>query len=262
MEFKLTTRRTFMWGKTIKFYLNAPIVSPPNNGWPLLLFLHGFRTTSEVETEKWLRQKWLSKLRSIPHLRRCVVLTPVCPRSRWWVSSSIASLVSEVQKNPDFTIDSSRVYAIGYSMGAFCTWGMMSKYPSLFAASVPIAGGGKPDGRTAMVVCNTFACTFPLSLPLFYLNVCHGTDRTDFVFEDLEKTVTFVWAFHSKNDIVIPYSETVRNVEKIPSAQARITLYSTLNHEETFDTVISNLNVFNWIFSKRLSKKSAMMNRD
>lgn len=42
-------------------------------------------------------------------------------------------------------IDADRVYVVGLSMGGFGTWDLISRYPELFAAAVPICGGGPTD---------------------------------------------------------------------------------------------------------------------
>ena len=39
-------------------------------------------------------------------------------------------------------VDSKRIYVIGNSMGGYGTWDLISREPSLFAAAVPICGGG------------------------------------------------------------------------------------------------------------------------
>jgi predicted peptidase len=170
-------------------------------------------------------------------------------------------LVKELQDNDELAIDSHRTYVIGYSMGAFCTWGLISRFPTLFAAAVPIAGGGKPNGRIAIVACKTLACTFPLSMHLFVVNACHETEANDFIFTQLQNTQAQVWAFHSKADTVIPYDETVRNAAQLAIDRVRVTLFESLSHDDTLHTVIRNVNVFKWIFSKRLTSASGTMTR-
>lgn len=39
-------------------------------------------------------------------------------------------------------IDSNRIYITGLSMGAFGTFDALARYPDLFAAAVPVCGGG------------------------------------------------------------------------------------------------------------------------
>ncbi len=250
MQYELKAKRSLMWGDNMRFTLNTPISSVPTNGWPLLLFLHGFNSGDDESYEQWLEENWNAHIRRVPALRRCIVATPICPQKRWWVPESVVALTNEISGTRELQVDSTRLYIMGYSMGAYCTWSILSQYPSLFAAAVPISGGGRPNGRTAAVFCGACACTFPLSLPLFVANACHDT-RSDFTAGDLQAVTTFVWGFHGKNDTVVPFEETVRNLEMLPRHVARLTLYDGLTHDTTFSTVVLNINIYNWMLSKK-----------
>jgi predicted peptidase len=41
-----------------------------------------------------------------------------------------------------FSIDTNRIYITGLSMGGFGTYDAIERYPNLFAAAVPVCGGG------------------------------------------------------------------------------------------------------------------------
>ena len=43
------------------------------------------------------------------------------------------------------------MYCTGLSMGGYGTWAMIAKYPKLFAAAVPICGGGDPSTAKKIV---------------------------------------------------------------------------------------------------------------
>ena len=43
-----------------------------------------------------------------------------------------------------YTVDESRIYLIGHSMGAIGTWALAAKYPQIWAALVPFSGVGNP----------------------------------------------------------------------------------------------------------------------
>lgn len=245
MQYDLKSKQSSMWGDKIKFTVNMPISSTPRNGWPLLLFLHGFNSD-----EEWLNDNWKAHIRNIPPLRRCVVVTPMCAHNRWWIPSSIVDLTHELLAMPKLQADPTRTYIMGHSMGAYCTWSILSTHPSLFAAAVPISGGGRPDDRTAIVCCNACACTYPLSLPLFFANVCHDT-RSDFKRGDLHVVTTFVWGVHGKEDTIVPFQETVRNIQMLPAKLTRLTLYENLAHDNTLDTAMVDINFYHWMLSKK-----------
>ena len=44
----------------------------------------------------------------------------------------------------EFSIDESRLYVTGLSMGGFGAWDAIQRYSNRFAAAVPICGGGDP----------------------------------------------------------------------------------------------------------------------
>jgi len=55
----------------------------------------------------------------------------------------VLGIMASLQKR--FPIDTNRVYVTGQSMGGWGTWSLITKRPDLFAAAVPICGGGDPD---------------------------------------------------------------------------------------------------------------------
>jgi predicted peptidase len=44
----------------------------------------------------------------------------------------------------EFNIDAKRIYVAGQSIGGFGTWNFVTKRPDLFAAAIPLCGGGDP----------------------------------------------------------------------------------------------------------------------
>lgn len=70
-----------------------------------------------------------------------VMLVPQCPSTQSWggrmlgvLRQLIASYTSQTAVSP------ARVYLLGGSMGGTGTWSMLSAYPRLFAAAMPVAG--------------------------------------------------------------------------------------------------------------------------
>jgi predicted peptidase len=46
------------------------------------------------------------------------------------------------QVRDTYSTDSRRLYVTGISMGGFATWAAIMHYPDLFAAAIPVCGGG------------------------------------------------------------------------------------------------------------------------
>ena len=66
------------------------------------------------------------------------------------ISAPMRSMLGALEKfiaDPDNQVDPKRVYVIGLSMGGYGTWDAIQRRPKLFAAAVPICGGG--DKRLA-----------------------------------------------------------------------------------------------------------------
>jgi len=90
------------------------------------------------------------------------LLMPQCPESSQWVNTpwaegsycldnipASAEMTAVYQLLQDviqrYPIDTQRIYITGQSMGGFGTWDMIMRWPELFAAAVPVCGGGDPS---------------------------------------------------------------------------------------------------------------------
>jgi predicted peptidase len=95
-----------------------------------------------------------------------------------------------------FNIDATRIYVAGQSDGGYGTWNLITQRPELFAAAIPLCGGGVPRlaGRVA-------------KMPL--------------------------WVFHGLRDDVVPVSESRNMIAAIRKAGGRpkYTEYARVGHE-------------------------------
>lgn len=108
---------------------------------------------------------------------------------------TVLSLLEKVMH--DYSVDAKRVYATGLSQGGFGTWNAAILRPDLFAALVPIAGGGDPELAGRLL----------------------GTP---------------VWAFHSEDDQVVPVSYSRNTIAALRRAGGQ-PLYSELASGTFFD---------------------------
>jgi hypothetical protein len=104
------------------------------------------------------------------------IFVPYCPEGAGWGgipgTPSIESLVYKVIENlQESGIDSKRRYVTGVSRGGYGTWEFITTRPDLFAAAIPVCGGGDPD----------------LALRFTHIPV---------------------WAFHGANDKNVPVTES------------------------------------------------------
>jgi predicted peptidase len=85
-----------------------------------------------------------------------IVIAPQCPGNMTWANLSLEDV--KLEPNPTqpmqllfglidqikqrLPVDTSRIYITGLSMGGYGTYDAIMRYPDLFAAAVPVCGGG------------------------------------------------------------------------------------------------------------------------
>jgi predicted peptidase len=126
---------------------------------PLVLFLHGMgdRGTDNVSQTSWV-SGLVNATRSGEHAG--YVLAPQIDTNGWFQSFSdkpTESMALTIQALKQViktqNVDTSRVYVTGLSMGGMGTWDILEREPGLFAAAVPMSGGG--DTRHAAEIKDT-----------------------------------------------------------------------------------------------------------
>lgn len=135
-----------------------------DNGVPLVLFLHGAgERGNDNATQLRSGIQFVINETSDSLFMDAVVIAPQCPIDMQWVntpwvngnytlegipeSSNIKKVVELVKYYRGLRcIDSNRIYVVGLSMGGFGTWDILARHSDLFAAGVPICGGGPTDG--------------------------------------------------------------------------------------------------------------------
>ncbi len=136
---------------TLLYRMLKPGMQKDNELYPLIIFLHGSgeRGNDNTETLKHIAPLFLNESNRAKY--PCFVLVPQCPANENWTypdwyqeprepMSSVVSLIDSLKALP--FIDSSRIYITGLSMGGYGTWYLLTRYPDIFAAAVPICGGG------------------------------------------------------------------------------------------------------------------------
>jgi predicted peptidase len=109
--------------------------------WPLILFLHG--SGERGRDPSMLRGSGpLAMVQRIMPLP-AIVVAPQCLPENSWQPAAVAEFIRHV--NSVHGVDETKIYLVGYSMGSYGTWATAAAYPELFAAIVPISGGGNPD---------------------------------------------------------------------------------------------------------------------
>ncbi len=121
----------------------------------LVIYLHG-GTSKGDDNEAQLQEPGVEAISSwfADNNRKAILLVPQCPKDKSWIGGTLDVIASLLQSYVDRgAADANRVYILGGSMGGTGTWNMLSSYPNLFAAAMPVAGN--PSGLNAEAVAQT-----------------------------------------------------------------------------------------------------------
>ena len=120
----------------LEMLVYLPATADPEQGFPLILFLHGRGERTTLDAVASFGPPMLA--RTQPEFPWAVI-APRCPPERGWEVGELAVLLERAIEA--FPVDRDRVVVTGLSMGGFGTWAMAMTHPELFAAAVPICGG-------------------------------------------------------------------------------------------------------------------------
>jgi predicted peptidase len=139
-------------GDTLPYRLFIPPSYEPRDRYPLVLFLHGSGERGTDNTRQ-ITDQCVADVLSRPQVQKhhpAFVVVPQAPEAAQWGfyigDSTPADLAVGIvrQLEHQFSIDPNRIYLTGFSMGGMGTFYLLARYPGLFAAAVPLAGGGDP----------------------------------------------------------------------------------------------------------------------
>jgi predicted peptidase len=127
--------------------------------YPLVIFLHG---SGERGNDNEAQLKWgVGNFATDEQMKLhpAIVIAPQCPAKMRWSNFSntnngkmmlqsspsgpmelVIGLIHQIMKT--MPVDTNRIYITGLSMGGFGTYDAIERYPHLFAAAVPVCGGG------------------------------------------------------------------------------------------------------------------------
>ncbi len=145
-------------GTSLPYRLLKPQPYDPAKKYPLVLFLHG---AGERGNDNQAQLKHGAATFAKPETQQkypCFVMAPQVPKEQKWADMDWAAEVVVQARKPstsmrltvaaidalskEFSIDSDRLYITGLSMGGYGTWDAISRWPTKWAAAVPICGGG------------------------------------------------------------------------------------------------------------------------
>lgn len=136
--------------------------------YPLIIFLHGSgeRGNDNDAQLKWGVMNFATD--EMMTMYPAIVVVPQCPAGLTWSNFTRTNnnRLMTLQPNPSkpmelvialiqqlikkATVDSNRIYITGLSMGGYGTFDAIERYPNLFAAAMPVCGGGDTSKAAAI----------------------------------------------------------------------------------------------------------------
>lgn len=209
---KLFSEREFIsskTGKSLKYLYYSPNT---DDSIPLIIYLHGAGSRgnglSLMSHAGPIGE--LENGRKIP----AKIVAPQCCGDTWFELFETLTDFAENTAN-ESGVDKSRIYLTGVSMGAYAAWQLAMTRPDMFAALVPVCGGG------------------------MYWNAARLKNMP-------------VWAFHGALDEVVFPEESVKMVRAINKngGNAKITVFEKADHN-AWDPAFSLDEMWEWMFSQK-----------
>jgi predicted peptidase len=205
--------------------------------YPLVLFLHGAGERGNDNNKQLIHGAKLFLADSNRKNFPAIVVFPQCPSENFWAVLERDTTTSPPSRKFDYTkpanwpltasidlvkhlvkeggVDSKRIYVAGLSMGGMGTFEAVSRNPDLFAAALPICGGGDSAAY--------------------------------------KKANASFWIFHGDADPVVNVrlSRTMVATLKSLNVNTRYTEYPGVNHN-SWDSAFKEPDFISWMFSKKL----------
>jgi predicted peptidase len=217
-------------GEMLPYRMLRPANYDASKKYPLVVFYHGAGERGDDNTNQLRNCATYFIKPDVMEKFPAFVVFPQCPwRQRWvevdWDRDASAQpaepgqalrlsveLIERLLKQ--YSIDDRRIYLSGISMGGFAVWDLITRYPDMFAAAVPICGGGD-ETKAARCV----------HMP--------------------------VWAFHSADDWGVKVIRSRNMIDAIRKAggDPRYTEYRGLGHF-SWNKAYSESELFPWMFGQ------------
>jgi acetyl esterase/lipase len=231
----------FAEGKTLPYRILYPENYDKTKKYPLLLFLHG---AGERGNDNEIQLTHGAKLFLKEDNRKnfpAIIILPQCPAESFWASVKLDRSTQPFKIDFDYTaepqwplvaanvlvkktineegVDKSKVYISGLSMGGMGTFESVYRYPDLYAAALPICGGGDTKSY------------------------------------DKRTSKTAFWVFHGDADAVVDVKLSRDMVGKLKTLRTAVkyTEYPGVNHN-SWDNAFAEPDYLKWMFSQKRKK--------
>lgn len=108
----------------------------------LVIYLHGGSSKGN-DNDTPMKESGIDSIANYIELKQlnAVYLVPQCPADKSWGGPMLGVLKALIDRYVGYgVLDDTDIYIFGGSMGGTGTWSMLSAYPRLFTAAMPVAG--------------------------------------------------------------------------------------------------------------------------
>ena len=236
-------------GQILPYNLYLPADYNPEESYPLVLFIHDAGVASGPVTHTLYQgngaTSWAEPEAQARH--KCIVVAPEYPvitvDDNWNYSHHLdatVALLKDLQSR--YSIDSTRIYTTGQSMGCMSSIVLMLKEPELFAGALLVAGKWNPD------------LMGPLDKQNIWIISCEGDASSNSLqgqavekWREQGSTVT-----ESTWDMTLPVEQLSAEADKM-SAEGTHLLFTHLtggNHRATWFVAYGIPGVQDWLFKQ------------
>ena len=222
-------RSVIVDGESHNYQVFVPRNYSENERWPVILFLHG----AGERGSDGLKQTQVGLGRAIrlqPESWPAIAIFPQVPAEQSWLGGSALTAIAALDATIDeFSVDPSRQYLTGLSLGGNGTWNLGYQHTERFAALLAICG------FVALRADRSF-------LP-------DVDDPYAALARDLASTP--VWIVHGDADAVVPVEESRRMASELRTlgADVHYTELPGVNHN-SWDAAYSDAEIISWLFAQ------------
>jgi predicted peptidase len=235
----LYKKENFISGNdTLPYRILLPLNYDASKKYPLIFFMHGAGERGNDNEAQLVHGAKLFLREDVRKNYPAIVVFPQCPQSSFWASVNFkmdslgkSSFSFDANGEPsvgmklangllhelmnEFKLQKKQIYVGGLSMGGMGTFEIVARNPGLFAAAMPICGGGDPS-----------------------------------IAKKVKKTKW--WVFHGAKDDVVPPANSQIMVAALKAAGANVkfSLYPDANHN-SWDSAFAEPELLSWLFAQK-----------
>ena len=222
---------------TLPYRLLLPENYDTHKKYPLIFFMHGAGERGNDNEAQLIHGAKLFLQPGVRQAYPAIIVFPQCAKNSFWSSVKFtnengkreflfdknASPTISMQLANDllhqlikqYPVQKKQIYIGGLSMGGMGTFELVYRNPKLFAAAMPICGGGDPA-------------------------IARDVRKTDW------------WVFHGAKDDVVPpaFSDKMVAALRAVKASVKYSLYPNANHN-SWDAAFAEPGLLSWLFAQK-----------